>query len=195
MNKSEFVRSFQEADQPFHPHEVSQRVRKAIGCVSSYHGDPDLSTEHFRGYMVRYKEKPNRSAEDPELYICVISTQQSAAYQHVIWIKEIIQIFDSVDHRTDTADKLQTMLVNRATNPTHSSEGESHVVADKNGFILALGVAVPRAYREICRKQNFLARYPNEDIEKLLNIPAEFVEFVLGQDFAKEFEAALAACE
>ena len=191
IQKSQFVRSLQDEEQSLSPHEISQRVRRECGCVSTYQGDPELSVDMYRGYMTRVGEKPDRTPEDPQLFICVVSTQQSKAWQDVIWIKEILQILDPEHARTDTPEKLNQMLDNRLTITPNGTDTPPNVVADKAGFILALGSAVPRAYRDILRGKKFLDRFDVVDLEQLLLIPQEYIPMVLSQDFEEKFESAL----
>jgi hypothetical protein len=57
-----------------------------------------------------------------------------------------------------------------------------------------LGTAIPRRYRDVLRQQGFLKKYPLSELEQLLIIPSEFIEFVLSDEFEVEFEAALEGC-
>lgn len=193
-SKADFIRSLQSEIKGLSPYDISQRLRLECGCVSIYHGDDELSVEDFRGYMVKFTDKPNRSPNDPELYVCVISLQQSKAWQDVVWIKEILQILDRIDQRTDDPAKLRSMLANRAVATPNGTGTPGHVVADKNGLTLALGSAIPRGYRKVLRDQNYLDRYDVDELEHMLLIPAEWVEFLLDESFEPVFEEALASC-
>ena len=193
ISKKKFIADLQSEAKLLSAYDVSQRVRQTISCVSLCEFDHELPPEEFRAYMVKWADKPDRTPENPELYVCVIAANQSIGWQNVVWIKEILQIFDANGERTNTKEKLREMLSVRQT--TDSNNGESpHVIADKNGFVLALGTAVPKAYREILRDQDFYSRFSNEELEKMLNIPNEFADFVLGKEFESKFDAALAEC-
>jgi hypothetical protein len=194
LSKADFIGSLQGENKALSPYDISQRLRIAVGCVCVYRGDPDLSVDDFRGYMIKYADKPHRSPENPELYVCVISLQQSKAWQDVIWTKEILQILDSLDHRTDTQDKLGQMLEHRRPHAPYGDGTPTHIVADANGFTLALGCTVPQSYRDTLRQQRYLDRYPLDVLEGMLLIPAEWVEFVLSPSFEDNFNLALASC-
>lgn len=191
IKKSEFVRSLQPEVKSFSPYDISQKLRLSCSCVSTYQGDPKLSTDMYRGYMIKFTDKPNRSPEDPEWYVCVISTQQSKAWQDVVWIKEILQILDPPNSRTDNKEKLFRMLENRHTTTPNGDATPQNVVADKDGFILALGCAIPFGYREILRNQDYLNRFDVSELEHLLIIPKRFIVTVLDPSFEKKFEEAL----
>lgn len=192
--KSEFIRHLQTDVKALSPFEISQQIRLKYFFVSTYQGDPELRVSDFRGYMVKYSEKLHRSAEDPELYTCIISLEQSKAWQDLIWIKEILQILDHPEHRTNERDKLGRMLDNRQTNSPNGRDTPLNVMADKVGLTLALGSAIPHAYREILREQRYLERYSPDDLEQILNIPAELIPIVLETTFEKTFEDALLSC-
>jgi hypothetical protein len=194
VSKAEFVRSLQTEGKALSPFDISQRVRIAVGCVAAYQGDADLAVEHYRGYMVKFSDKPNRSAEDPELYICVISLNQTAAWQSVVWIKEILQILDHEAHRTDTREKLVAMLKVRETASPNGHGTPPHVIADKNGLTLAIASAVPKSYRDVLREQRFLDRYDPDELEKVLLVPSELIARLLSSSFEGELEEALESC-
>ncbi len=194
ISKADFIRSLQGENKGLSPYDVSQRVRLAHGCVSVYQADSELSVEDHRGYMIRWREKRDRTADNPELYICVISTQQSKAWQDVTWIKEILQILDPPSHRTDTPEKLKSMLANRHALTPNGHDTPHNVVADKAGLILALGAAIPYKYRRVLREQDYLSRYEIDELEHMLLIPNELVGFLLGADFEAQFNTALASC-
>lgn len=68
-----------------------------------------------------------------------------------------------------------------------------NVVADKAGFILALGSNVPRLYRNALR--NFKDSLPNKTVlENTLFVPAEFIDMLLSPDFENMFEKAIEEC-
>ena len=96
------------------PYQVSQEIRKKRRYVcSTWMGDPELPIEHYRGYMVRYHAKPNRSPEEPEHYICVTSLRQTKQWIDLVWIKEILGISDGTDHWTTNKLLLGHMLDHR----------------------------------------------------------------------------------
>lgn len=194
MSKRGFVESLQAHYRLFSPHEISQKVRLAIGCVSICSFDDQLDVRVIRGYMKRDAPKPNRSAEDPELYDCVVSTNQSQAWQYTVWIKEILQIFDRQDARTDNREALDEALRMRNTELLpREFESPSHA-ADRNGYVLALGSAVPFLYRSVLRREKYLERYSAEELERLLFVPSEKQPFLLSGEFEDIFQAALDAC-
>jgi hypothetical protein len=191
MTKSEFIRSLQSESIALSPYQVSQRLRLACGCVSVFQGDHELDPADYRGYMLRYAEKPDRTPENPELYVCVISLRQGKAWQDLIWTKEILGVLDHPEHRTKDRTSLGHMIDNRSALPPHGAGTPANVIADKNGFTLALGCAVPFEYRKVLRKEKYLDRFSGEQLEELLLIPEEFIAHLLSEGFEKSFEEAL----
>lgn len=191
MSKRAFVQGLQVRDQVLSPYEISQAVRLAIGCVSRVAWDHKLPSEHSRGYMLRPLEKPDRTPENPQWYECVVATDQSLAWQHLIWTKEILHILDDEGERTNSEAALRQMLELRHTEMPSDPNSLPSTEADKNGLILALACAVPFRYRVVLRKNNFLARYSLDELEKALVVPKEKVEFLLAEAFESHFETAL----
>jgi hypothetical protein len=68
-----------------------------------------------------------------------------------------------------------------------------NVVADKNGFTLALGAKVPMVYRNSLR--NSRVRPSLESLEAALLVPKEFIDWLLTEEFERYFETALAECQ
>jgi meiotically up-regulated gene 157 (Mug157) protein len=66
------------------------------------------------------------------------------------------------------------------------------VVADKNGFTLALGTKVPMVYRTSLR--NTKVRPSLDALEATLLVPKEFIEWLLTDHFEEFFEQALVEC-
>jgi len=194
MSKSEFIRSLQHEEKALSPFDISQRIRLKHGCVSTYLGDKYLDIAEYRGYMIRFKEKPNRSPEDPELYVCVISLQQTKPWQDLVWTKEILQILDGKNHRTDSREALGHMLDSRDVQ-RRSNGTPLNVRADMNGLALALGATIPKAYRTILRQQNFIDKHPPAQLEQTLLVPAEFLTWVISEEFEKNFETAVHECD
>jgi hypothetical protein len=157
-------------------------------------GDADLPIEHYRGYMIRYHAKPNRSPEDPEHYICVTSLRQSKQWIDLVWIKEILGILDGTDHWTTNKLLLGHMLDHRDV-VSRSVGTPLNVMADRNGLVLALGCTIPLAYRHTLREQRYTAKYTPQQMESMIFIPAEFVEYVLNPAFEEVFEQALTECD
>lgn len=193
MSKSELIRSLQSEEKALSPFDISQRIRIDYGCVSVYKGDPDLPIEAYRGFMIRFAEKPNRSAKDPELYTCTISLRQTKPWQDLVWTKEILQILDNVGHRTGDRDALGHLL---EMQPQWRSNGTPlNVRADMNGLALALGATIPHAYRTILRQQNFIQNHPPAQLEQVLLVPAEFLAWVMSEQFEADFEKAIIECD
>lgn len=191
MPKANFVRSLQCECKPLSPYDISQRIRLQYSCVSTFQGDADLDPTMWRAYMVRYKEKPKRTPEDPEWYSCVVSLQQSKPWQDLSWTKEILQILDKPSHRTNNLVALKAMFNNRHAGGCLIAEAPGNVKADLNGFSLALGAAIPLGYRKILRAQKYLERHSAQDLEQMLNIPSELIPELISDDFEVGFEAAL----
>jgi hypothetical protein len=192
MSKSDFIRSLQFEPKALSPFDISQRLRQQYSCVSIYQGDPDLDFRKRRGYMVRYQPKAERTPENPELYTCVIALNQSPAWQDLVWAKEILHILDGPGHATH-ADNLGDMLDSRAVNGPTGDGTPLNVMADKNGFILALGCKIPHTYRVSLRKS--LDRPGHDQLEKTLMVPTDFIEDLLNPKFEEEFATALAECD
>jgi hypothetical protein len=178
--------------QTIHPHAISQRLRIAYGVVSICLIDNDLPIEEYRAYMLRGSEKADRSAEDPELYTCIVSGKQSQAWQMLSWAKEILQVLDKNGARTDSKSKLSDMIANRSVTDLHADDTPSNVIADKDGLVLAIGSVVPMAYRKILRNQRVLEHNSIKSLEPQLLIPSDFIEYLLVDDFEVKFEQALA---
>lgn len=195
MSKSEFIRSLQHEEKGLSPYDVSQRVRLSHSCVSTYQGDPLLKVADYRGYMTRFEEKTDRTPANPELYVCIISLDQSKQWQDLVWTKEILQILDDKGHRTYNKDALAHMLDNRAAQGPTPNGTPLNVMADKNGFTLALGSMVPKGYRDILRKQRAKENVKVELLEKQILVPAEFIEWLLSDKFEADFETALKECD
>jgi hypothetical protein len=138
--------------------------------------------------MVRWVEKKNRSPENPEPYAAVVAGDQSLAWQHVVMTKEILHILDPADQRTRDRDGLARML-GRTMDDAFGGSG-MNVVADKVGFILAVGTAIPGAYRKTLRGQK---THNYADLERILNVPSALISIVLLQQFENDFEAALSS--
>jgi hypothetical protein len=195
MSKSAFVRSLQEDRLALRPFDVSQRLRLQHGFVSVYQGDAELEIEDYRGYMVRYPAKHPPTPQNPELYVCVISLKQGKAMQNLVWTKEIIQVLDRSEHRTNNKDALGHMIDNRSVGAPHTPATPLNVKADKDGFTLALGCTVPYAYREILRREKYIERFTLEQLEEQLLVPAEYIKQLLDPSFEAEFEAKLLQCD
>lgn len=193
MPKANFIRSLQYETRPLSPPEISQKLRLLHSCVSIYQGDAQLRIEEYRGYMYRPPEKSDRSPENPELYNCVISLNQSKAWQDLVWVKEILGILDLPRHRTKSKAALGEMLDNRIVLTPNGDNTPLNVVADKNGFTLALGCMMPAAYRASLRKMT--PRPPIEVLEGMVLVPREFIDWLLTDDFESRFERALAECD
>ncbi len=192
MSKADFVRSLQFESKALSPFDISQRLRQTHSCVSICQLDDGLDVRAYRGYMVRFVEKRDRTPENPELYVCVVSSQQSMAWQQLIWVKEILQILDRSEHRTDTQAALGAMLDNRKVLTGNGNGIPGNVVADKIGLTLALGCKVPMVYRTSLR--NTKVRPSNEALEATLLVPAFLIDWLLSDEFEKVFEQALIDC-
>jgi len=193
MSKAAFVRSLQTESKALHPFDISQRLRQLHGCVSVSLLDDHLSAKEIRGYMMRYREKPDRSPENPELYICVVSADQSHAWQSLVWAKEILHVLDRSEHRTASKDALGRMLDSRKVLTPNGHETPLNVAADKNGFVLALGSKVPQVYRNALRNAKVTPSI--EALENTLLVPAEFIGMLLSEEFEATFEKAIAECD
>jgi hypothetical protein len=189
MSKANFVMSLQYESKALSPFDISQRLRQTHSCVSVYRGDPELKSRVIRGYMVRPPEKPDRTPENPELYVCVISLDQSKAWQD----KEILGILDTPEHHTNTKAKLGDMLDNRRVLTQNGHGTPPNVVADKIGFTLALGTMVPMVYRTSLRAMK--NRPPLEVLEGTISVPKEFIEWILTDEFEHSFSKAIADCQ
>jgi hypothetical protein len=195
MSKSEFIRSLQGDSVMLTPYEISQRIRKRHSCVSTYMGDAELKIEHYRGYMLRYPEAPNKTPENPQHYVCVISLKQSKQWQDLVWTKEILGILDGPDHWTSDKALLGHMLDSRGELLARSTGTPLNVLSDRNGLTLALGCTIPFGYRRTLRDQHSLAKFDTEQLESIIMVPAELIEWLLNLAFEEEFERALQECD
>jgi hypothetical protein len=193
MSKADFVESLQFESKALSPFDISQRLRQQHGCVSICQLDDELNVEKYRGYMLRYQEKRDRSPQNPELYVCVVSTRQSLAWQQLVWAKEILQILDRPEHRTGSRRALGDMMDSRQVLTDNGDDTPLNVVADRIGFTLALGSKVPRVYRNSLR--NTLTLPSLESLEAILLVPKTFIPWLLTPGFETRFEGALEACD
>jgi hypothetical protein len=191
MSKSEFIRSLQFESKALSPFDISQRLRQQYSCVSVYQGDPKLDPKKHRGYMTRFREKPDKTPENPELYVCIIASNQPKSWQDLVWTKEILHILDRNAHWTQNKNALGHMLDNRTTLEPHDDGTPLNVKADKNGVTLALGCKVPHTYRTSLRK----ARPALGALEGMLLVPAEYCEWLLTDDFETHFGNAVGECD
>jgi hypothetical protein len=143
--------------------------------------------------MIRFSEKRDRTPENPELYVCVISLKQSKSWQDLVWVKEILQILDKKAHFTSAADALGHMLDSRTVLAKNGDATPPNVMADKNGFTLALGAKVPMVYRTSLR--NSRVRPSLDALEAALLVPKEFIDWLLTEQFERDFDTALAECD
>jgi hypothetical protein len=192
MSKADFVSSFQFESKALSPFDISQRLRQTHSRVSVYQGDPDLRIEDYRGYMVRPPEKLDRTPENPELYNCVISLNQSKPWQDLVWVKEILGILDPPKHRTNSKAALGDMLDSRKVLTPNGDGTPLNVVADKSGFTLALGSMVPMVYRTSLRGMK--NRPPLDVLEGSLLVPKEFIDWLLTDHFENYFSRAITEC-
>lgn len=191
MSKADFIRSLQYESKPLSPFDISQRLRQTHSCVCIYQGDPELPIEEYRGYMIRFREKRERTPDNPELYVCVVSLRQSKQWQDLVWTKEILQILDRPEHRTASKASLGHMLDSRQVLAEHTDGIPLNVMADKNGFTLAVGSMVPTVYRTMLRSP----KSRPSPLEATLPISQEFIPWVLSPQFEQNFEAALSQCD
>lgn len=193
LNKPSFILSLQSHDSTISPHQLSQYVRITYGWICVCRIDDDLPPDRYRAYMVLPEPKSSQSPENPAVYWCVVSGRQNAHWQHLSWTKEILQALDDSSQRTNNKEKLEAMLRTRVANSPNGNSTPPNIVADKNGFILALGCMVPARYREILRKENFLERFAGKEdqLADILNIPQEYVEAVIDDSFEDLFEKKL----
>lgn len=192
-SKKEFILNLQKNTENQSPHHISQAIRKEYCWISAYKGDPALDTQIYRGYMIRPELDPNNPAtpELPSLYMCIVSLDQDVGWQNTIWVKEMLQVIYPPSHFTSDKDKLGTMLDNRSANEPHAENTLPHVIADKNGFILALGCIVPGGLRDVARKNDYQTAYGLDRLSEMWLIPEEFVSMILSEDFEARFNQAL----
>jgi len=194
--KADFIASLQTSAQPISPYEISQEIRREFSWVCLSQFDEDLNPEIARGYMIRPLMRRVHTPDDPCLYWCVISTQQSKGWQHVTWIKEMLHALDSGDSLTSNKDKLGSMLDVRVANSPNGRETPPHVVADKTGLILALGTAIPNSFRKKLRTHGQTKdELPLNILADLANIPENFIDTILNDNFEEKFNTALTEIE
>lgn len=191
--KVEFVQSLQGESQALWPFDISQRIRERFSWLCLYRGDPELEPTVFRGYMVRPRTASAHSSEDPAAFWCVVSTKQSMGWQNIVWTKEMLQALDSEGELTSDAEKLDQVIDMRDVHAPNSCDTPPNVVADRNGFTLALGCAIPGKLREHLREEvqssGELSPLRRADLENY--IPKEYVDYVLNISFEEEFKKAL----
>lgn len=192
--KIEFIQSVQGEEQALWPYDVSQRIREKFAWLSLYRGDPELDPNSaYRGYMVRPYTARAHSPEDPAAYWCVVATGQSMGWQNLVWIKEMLQALDSEDALTSDGEKLAQVIEMSDVHEPNGDDTPLNVVADRNGFTLALGCAIPKRLRDLLRSElassGSIAPIRRADLESY--IPAEYVDYLLDEAFEQEFENAL----
>lgn len=191
--KIEFIQSMQGEEQALSPYDVSQRICDKFNWLSLCRGDPELHPIECRGYMVRPSTSRAHSSEDPAAYWCVVATSQSMGWQYLVWIKEMLQALDSEDALTSDAEKLAQVI---EMNDVHAPNGDDtppNVVADRNGFTLALGCAIPKVLRNTLRTESAspagISSLRRAGLENY--IPAEYIDYILHEEFEQAFENAL----
>ncbi len=192
--KIEFIQSMQEEEQALWPYDVSQRIREKFAWLCLYRGDSELDPKlAYRGYMVRPSTSRAHSAEDPAAYWCVVATSQTMGWQNLVWIKEMLQGLDSEDALTSDAEKLDQVIAMSDVHEPNGHDTPPNVVADRNGFTLALGCAIPQKLRDALRRELIatggLSPLRRADLENY--IPSEYVDHVLDEAFEQEFDNAL----
>jgi hypothetical protein len=170
-------------------------IRERYSCVSVCMWDARLDSRMHRGYMLPTPRNPSRSPDHPDLYVCVLSTDQNKPWQDLVWTKELLGILDDPSHWTTNKQLLGHTLDNRESTNPHEPGTPLNVMADKNGVALALGCAVPGAYRAKLRAEDCLSKYSSEDLEEILCVPAEFFVWLFGPQFETDFERALKECD
>ena len=193
QTKVDFINGLQSEDRALHPSVISQRIREKFAWVCLYRADPLLDPSLYRGYMVRPYTGRAHSADDPAGYWCIIASNQSIGWQNLVWTKEMLQALDSEEELTSDPAKLKNVLKMRAIHEPHSDDTPPNVVADKNGFTLALACEIPKKYRDYLRNEiathGRLDPLHRADMENY--IPEEYVDAVLSLDFEPDFDRAL----
>jgi len=140
--------------------------------------------------VVPREGEDDRSPESPAIYWCVIASDQELGYQQLTWVKEILHVLDAPEQRTNTPDRLRSLLESRSGHG-HNGDDPPNVSADKNGVILALGCMVPRAYREIMRKEEHVELYGVDALAAMLQVPTHMIEGLVSEEFEEDFERVL----
>ena len=65
-------------------------------------------------------------------------------------------------------------------------------MADKNGLTLALGSRIKQVYRNSLRGTR--TRPSNDALEAMLLVPKELIDWLLSDEFERQFEQALVEC-
>jgi hypothetical protein len=191
--KAKFIESLQTNDNPLSPYDISQAIRKEFYWVCLYKGDPFLDPDVRRGYMVRTPITQAASADEPAMYTCAIAEKQSMGWQNITWIKEMLHALDGGDSVVNNSEKLGNILDINSVHQQNNIQTPVAVVHDCNGFDLALGCAVPRTLRQRLRMQKSVNNGNVDPVMRsdLCNIPDEYIDYVLNEEFEKTFEQAL----
>jgi hypothetical protein len=191
--KIEFIRSLQEEVLPLWPSDISQKIRVKFSWICLYRADPDLDSTILRGYMVRQYSARAHTPDDPASFWCVVAGNQDMGWQNLVWTKEMLQALDSEEALTSDSEKLGKVIDMKGVHEPNGHDTPAHIVADKNGFTLALGCAIPKGYRDLLRKEIS----ENGKIDPLHRanmesyIPAEYIDFVVDLEFETKFQTAL----
>lgn len=114
-------------------------------------------------------------------------------WQNLVWTKEMLQALDAEDALTSDAEKLGKVIDMREVHEPNGHDTPANVIADRNGFTLALGCAMPRGYREHLRAE--IAENGKLDPLHIANmasyIPEEYIEFIVNIGFEEKFQIAL----
>jgi hypothetical protein len=194
--KVQFIRSLQDEARPLWPYDISQRIRLEFSWISLYKADTELNPDVYRGYMVRTVSQRAHSADDPAAFWCVIAANQSMGWQNITWTKEMLQALDSESALTSSRERLGEMLDMGSIHTENDHNTPPHVVADRNGFTLALACAVPEGHRRILRE--YKTQHGSLDpkmLAEIAHIPEEHIDTVLSPDFEEAFAKALAEIE
>ncbi|MEO9469195.1 hypothetical protein [Parasphingorhabdus sp.] len=190
--KADFILQLQDENKPLWPNEISHKIRHQFAWMSLYKVDLELDPEHIRGYMVRIPPTRAHSAQDPHIFWCIIAGNQSMGWQNITWTKEMLQALDGDQALTTNEQQLGDMLDMGAIDQPNDDETPANVVADRNGFTLALACAVPKAYRLHLRQhlQSSDSLAP-QMLADLGHIPEQYISYVLDAGFEDKFEKAL----
>ena len=194
MPKFSFISDLQSEDGRLSFYDILTRLRVKTSYVPAARFDDGLDASKLRGYMLPLEEKHDRTPDDPELFWCVISTNQSAEWQNLTLVKEALHVLDGPLHKTISKNDLREVLVNRACITPHNDGDGHNVRADREGLILEVGSMLHKWYRTELRRNAGKLNWPNDFVASQVGIPPELVEWLLSDDFETEFEQALLSC-
>jgi len=143
-----------------------------------------LNDKIVLGFVKQYIESKPYSTDPKKITDVYYGESLNFEMQRFVICKEMMHIFDSTDGRTNTKEKLQTLLTELA-NPPIPEETSQQRIEEAKAIYRALALFCPLERRtEILEKLN-KGQISLIAVSHLLRIPASFVESIFSNKFSK----------